>query len=80
MHTKLVIYLLLLGISSLTLTRPSHAHLFIESICDDLQNDDDSKLDEYDQWKIICQEMHSSKENDQYVRDQPDPAERKYWN
>lgn len=80
MHTKLVIYLLLLEIVILTLTRTSHAYLFIESICDDLQNGDQSKLDEHDQWKIICQEMYSSSENHQHARDQHDLTQRKYQN
>jgi hypothetical protein len=49
------------------------ANKLIQNICDTLQNNSSFHLEEDQQWKIICQELFSSDNNDdQYARKQRD--------
>jgi len=79
MYGRIMKYLLLLGIINITSTTTLRANKLIQSICDTLQNNSSFQLEEDQQWKIICQELFSPEDDDQYIRKQRDTSDGKVF-
>jgi hypothetical protein len=61
-----------LGIIDIISATTLRANKLIQNICDTLQNNSSFYFENDQQWKIICQELFLSDDDDQYVRKQRD--------
>ena len=75
MPIGIIRYLLLWAIIHVASTTTLKANNLIQNICDTLQINSSFHLEENQQWKIICQELFSSDNDDQYARKQRDTAD-----
>lgn len=77
MRIKIASYFLLLEFIGLVSTTSLQANKLIQQICDNLQHDKELQLVEDQQWKIICQELLLSKDDDQHIKTKRDTDEGK---
>lgn len=82
MDVRILRCVLLLGIIDIISATTLRANKLIQNICDTLQNNSSFYFEDDQQWKIICQELFLSDNDDQYVRKQRDISDGKVfkWN
>jgi hypothetical protein len=64
----------------MTYTNTLKGNELIQNICDTLDSNNGFQADEDQQWKIICQELFHSKNDDSSIRKQRDTINGKHLN
>ena len=78
MYVKIMIILLLWETIDSTYTTTLKGNKLIQNICQSLHDKNNPKVDEDQQWELLCDELFHSNDGNQYTTEKHNPTDGKH--